>query len=353
MHLNNNIYFIRANKTKFGGAEVYLSRLSKALSSKDIQHEIVYSIFPQFLPSWLRVALFNVQVCLFKKDKFYFSLDRISCPDIYRAGDGVHKAFLEVEKKSRFNPLHPVYLFLEKRCFNNARCIIANSEMIKRQIINIYSINQNKIKVIHNGIQSKALNYKESFNKLSKEFPVSKDQPILLYVGSGFKRKGVKEFLQIVSKLRNSDIKAFVLGKEKNIEYYRNLSKELNINNQVIFTGAREDVDDFYTISDIFLFPTHYEPFSNVVLEAMNFENAVFTTKQNGASEILDEYFIMNQANDDSIVEKINDLLENTSKLEVVKKSNRAKSKRFSIDRNLKETLDVVRSLINSSNNLP
>jgi glycosyltransferase involved in cell wall biosynthesis len=61
----------------------------------------------------------------------------------------------------------------------------------------------------------------------------------------------------------------------------------------------------------------------------------------------------MNQANDDSIVEKINDLLENTSKLEVVKKSNRAKSKRFSIDRNLKETLDVVRSLINSSNNLP
>ncbi len=347
------IYFIRANKTKYGGAENYLFCLSEVLKKQNINHQVVNSIFPKFIPSWLRVILFNIQVCLTKADKFYFSLDRISCPDIYRAGDGVHKAFLEVKKKYRFNPLHPIYLFLEKRCFNNARYIIANSEMIKRQIIKIYGINHNKIKVIHNGIQSKTLNYKESFNKLSKEFPVSKDQPILLYVGSGFKRKGVEEFLQIVSKLKNSDIKAFVLGKEKKIEHYRNLTKELNINNQVIFTGAREDVDDFYTISDIFLFPTHYEPFSNVVLEAMNFENAVFTTKQNGASEILDKYFIMNQANDDSVVEKINDLLENVSKLEVVKKSNRAKSKRFSIDRNLKETLDVVRSLINSSNNLP
>ena len=139
------IYLIREKKSKFGGAEVYLSRLSSALADKGVEHEIINSIFPSFLPSWLRIILFNLQVCLTKKNKFYFSLERIICPDIYRAGDGVHKVFLTIEKKSKLNLLHPVYLFLEKRCFNNAKRIIANSNMVKNEIVNTYDINPEKI----------------------------------------------------------------------------------------------------------------------------------------------------------------------------------------------------------------
>jgi len=344
---SSEIYFVRANKTKFGGAEVYLSRLSKALNSKKIKHKIVHSMLPKFLPSWLRTILFNLQVCIVKRNKFYFSLDRISCPDIYRAGDGVHRVFLSVENKSKSNLLHPVYLFLEKRCFNNARYIVANSNMIKQQIINTYNITSEKIKVIYNGIESKKIDYQSAYSKLSSEFLINENQPIVLYVGSGFKRKGVEEFLQIISNLNNIKIKAFVIGKEKNIEQYQDLAKKLNIDSQVVFTGPREDVDDFYTISDIFLFPTHYEPFSNVVLEAMNFENVVFTTAQNGASEILDEYFIMKQPDDFSVVLKIQDLLNHDSKLKNIKAGNRLKSKQFSIERNLEETLDLIATATN------
>ncbi|MBL7005092.1 MAG: glycosyltransferase family 4 protein [Gammaproteobacteria bacterium] len=344
---SSEIYFVRANKTKFGGAEVYLSRLSKALNSKKIKHKIVHSMLPKFLPSWLRTILFNLQVCIVKRGKFYFSLDRISCPDIYRAGDGVHRVFLSVEKKSKSNLLHPVYLFLERRCFNNARYIVANSNMIKQQIINTYDIASEKIKVIYNGIESKKIDYQSAFSKISSEFSINENQPIVLYVGSGFKRKGLKEFLQIISNLNNTEIKAFVIGKEKNIEQYQNLTKKLNIDNQVVFTGPREDVDDFYTIGDIFLFPTHYEPFSNVVLEAMNFENVVFTTAQNGASEILDEYFIMKQPDDFSVVLKIQDLLNHDSKLKNIKADNRLKSKQFSIEKNLEETLGLIATVTN------
>jgi len=341
------IYFIRANKTKYGGAENYLSCLSEVLKKQNINHQVVNSIFPKFMPSWLRVILFNLQVCLTKKDKFYFSLDRITCPDIYRAGDGVHKVFLSIEKKSRTNLLHPIYLFLERKCFNKAKHIIANSQMVKNDIVSTYKINPKKISVIHNGVELKKFNYQNSFDKLSNEFSIKKDQKILLYVGSGFKRKGVKEFLQIISKLRNLDIKAFVIGKEKDIEYYQELSLKLKIDDRVIFTGPREDVDDFYTISDIFLLPTHYEPFSNVVLEAMGFENAVFTTKQNGASEVLDSSFIMNNPSDFSIISAIEELFNNPSKLENIKKENRAKSEKFSIENNLKKTLEVINEVIN------
>jgi len=345
--LNKKIHFIRANKTKFGGAEKYLSRLSKALMKKNIDHQVINSIFPKLLPSWLRAILFNFQVFLFKGDKFYFSLERITCPDIYRAGDGVHKAFLEGADKSKINPLHPIYLYLEKRCFQNAKRIIANSSMVKSQIINYYSVNPDKVKVVYNGIKSKTLQHQQSFERLSKEFSITGDHSILLYVGSGFKRKGVKEFLQIISMLEKFNIIAFVIGKEKNISYYQNFAKELKINNQVVFTGPREDVDDFYTVSDIFIFPTHYEPFSNVVLEAMNFENAVFTTRQNGASEIVDDYFIMDRPEDFSIVERVNVLLNNQAKLQKIKHENRVKSKQFSIENNLSETLKIINEVIN------
>ena len=255
--MNKKIYFIRSNKTKLGGAEKYLYRLSTALTKENIEHQIVNSFFPKFLPSWLRAILFNIQVRLTKRDKFYYSLDRITCPDLYRAGDGVHKVFLSIENKSRLNLLHPVYLYLERHCFNNAKCIIANSNMVKEQIIDTYNINPNKINIIYNGIELKEIDYKKSYDKLSKEFSISKNQSILLFVGSGYKRKGVKEFLQIISKLKTTNIKAFIIGKDKNIGYYQNLSKKLDIDRQVVFTGPRNDVFDFFCIGWFFyLFAT-------------------------------------------------------------------------------------------------
>jgi UDP-glucose:(heptosyl)LPS alpha-1,3-glucosyltransferase len=341
------IYLIREKKSKFGGAEVYLSRLSKVLDDNGVDHQIVNSIFPKFLPSWLRIILFNLQVCLTKKNKFYFSLERIVCPDVYRAGDGVHKVFLSIENKSKLNPLHPVYLFLEKRCFNNAKRIIANSHMIKDEIINTYSIDPSKIDVVYNGVEPKKVDYKHSFNKLSKEFSLDKDAPILLYVGSGFKRKGVEEFLEIIAKLKVKNVQAFIIGKEKNLEYYKQLSKDLKIDKKVIFTGPRQDVDDFYAISDVFLFPTRYEPFSNVLLEAMSSKNAVFTTKQNGAHEILEDKYIMSNSRDFSVAGKIDALLKDTEALYTIKQANNIKANELSIELNMQKTIATIKQAQN------
>lgn len=339
---NKTIFLLRSTRSKFGGAEQYLSRLSTELLKYKIDHQLIHSPLPKFLPSWLRVLLFNLWACARKKNKFYFSLDRVTCPDIYRAGDGVHKVFLSVEKKSKTNLLHPIYLFMEKRCFYKAKRIIANSQMVKQQIIDTYRVQPDKVKVVYNGIKSKKGDYGESFNRLSQEFLIARDQNVILYVGSGFKRKGVEEFLEIVSNLKTPNIRAFVVGKEKQLELYVELAKQLQIDDKVVFTGAREDVDDFYAISDIFLFPTHYEPFSNVVLEAMNFKNVVFTTRQNGASEILDNAFVMDSPTDMSVSNKIDILFSDKDKLEKNQLENRALSKQFSIEKNLKDTIEVI-----------
>jgi UDP-glucose:(heptosyl)LPS alpha-1,3-glucosyltransferase len=339
------IALIRANKTKFGGAENYLSRLSAELSQQNITHQVINSRISKIFPSWVRAIFFNLQVCLTKKNQFYFSLERITCPDIYRAGDGVHKVFLTTTQKSKLNPLHPVYLYLEKRCFQNARHIIANSQMIKNQIINTYNIDKDNISVVYNGVN---LTNQANPAKIKQEFELT-DEKILLYVGSGFKRKGVKELLELVAKLKTQNIKVFVIGKEKKIAYYQNLAKKLDVAEKIIWTGARSDVSDFYAVSDIFIFPTHYEPFSNVVLEAMSYNNVVFTTKQNGASEILDNEFIM-QSPDEDISHNIDELLQNPVKLQHIQEENYQKVQQFSIEHNAKQTLEIITKVLKSVN---
>lgn len=337
------ITFLRLKPSKFGGAETYLLRLTNELKNVGISYEIKYSTAPKFLTSWMKVLWYNIEVCVYKKNSLYFSLERITCPDIYRAGDGVHKVFMEIEKKSKLNPLHYVYLYIEKKLFKNAKKIIANSYMIKNQIIDTYHIEESKIVVIYNGMKLHKINFDNSFKKLQDEFSLDKTKDkIFIYVGSGFKRKGVEEFLTILSKLKRQNFKAFVIGKEKKMNYYKNLAKVLNIEHKVIFTGPRDDVSDFYAIGDIFLFPTRYEPFSNVVLEAMNYENVVITTKQNGASEILDTEYVMAKSDDYSIVEKIDLLLEDEKKLQEIKNRNLDIVKNFSIEKNMQETLKVI-----------
>jgi len=98
-------------------------------------------------------------------------------------------------------------------------------------------------------------------------------------------------------------------------------------------------------MADIFLFPTHYEPFSNVVLEAMNFKCVVFTTKQNGASEILDNEFVMNNPKDYKI-ELIQKLLDDENLLEAIKEKNKQIASNFSIEKNVNKTLKVIDEVI-------
>ena len=332
------ITFLRLKPNKFGGAERYLERISNELKKQNIDFEIKYSTSPKFLSSWLKSIWYNLEVCLNKKDKFYFSLERVVCPDIYRAGDGVHKVFLEIEKKSIFNPLHLVYLFIEKRMFQNAKKIIAISNMVKNDIIKTYNIPSEKIEVIYNGIPLKE---EADSLDLRKEFNI-KNEKIILYVGSGFKRKGVKEALEIVSKLKG-DFKFFVVGKEKKISWYKNYAKELKIEDKVIFTGPRVDVDKFYSMADIFLFPTRYEPFGSVIIEALNFGCVVFTTENCGGGEVLKKEFII----DDNIVFKIQNLLDNKNKLKKLQKEAKEISKNFSIEKNVQQTLKVINEVIN------
>jgi UDP-glucose:(heptosyl)LPS alpha-1,3-glucosyltransferase len=299
------------------------------------------------MPSWIKLPYYDFQVCRRRDEEaLYFSNDRLSCLDIHRAGGGTHKTFLKT-KGFTLNPLHPVYLWLERRTLRNARHIIAISEMVKNDIIRDYGIEADKITVVYNGIHTNQVTDEEMAEKKSRilrEFGVEEGKAILLFVGSGFERKGGEEFLQILSRLK-TPFHAFMVGKEKRPGKYGKLAEKLDIAEYVTLTGPRKDVEDFYCASDIFLFPTRYEPFGSVILEAMNFGNAVFTTRQCGGGEILKEEPLMENSRDFGIATHIDRLLANPEALQRIKASNMRLAQDFTIEKNVDKTIEVIERL--------
>jgi len=338
------IVFLRLNPAATGGAERYLKRLTDELKSNGTNCEIRSLQGFSGLQSWSKALIFNKMSKKMKKsDEIYFSLERISSADIYRAGDGVHKFYRSLKPMWWLNPLNFVYVNLEKKCFKNAKKIITNSEMVKRQIIDFYGISEQKIETIYNGVKIPEKIDKIAAKKaLCEEFGLDYALPLVLFVGNGFRRKGVAEFSELLSMCK-AQINAIVIGRDKNAEFYQNLSKNLGL--KVLFLGQQREVERFYEGSDIFIFPTHYDPFSNVALEAMSYANAVVTTAQNGASEILDEKFVMKNPRDFEILGVLKKLIDDAEFCRSCGEKNRQIAQNFSIEKNAQKTLEIIREI--------
>ena len=112
-------------------------------------------------------------------------------------------------------------------------------------------------------------------------------QPVFLYVGSGFERKGVAQALQALA--RTPDAHLLIVGHDKKAKQYQRLSRSLGVGQRAHFVGAQTDVKPYYGLADALLLPTLYDPFPNVVVEAMACGLPVITSKKCGAAELIDE----------------------------------------------------------------
>jgi UDP-glucose:(heptosyl)LPS alpha-1,3-glucosyltransferase len=214
--------------------------------------------------------------------------------DVYRAGGGCHISYLEkVKKKKKFRDR--VYLWMERERYKkeNYRKIIANSNMVKQELMEYYNVPDEDIVVIYNGVDLQAFHpsNREKYNEeLREEFNVPKDDILILYVGSGYRRKGVEFIIrsaELVKKKKPRGCKYLIVGREKYRKRYERLALELGVEEDIIFAGKQSNIEKFYGAADIFLFPTLYDPFPNVCLEAMASGVPVITSKFAGASEIM------------------------------------------------------------------
>jgi len=320
------IALVREKYTDFGGAERYVASLADNLALRGHEIEIFARTWktqprppgadrpPQNItlrrvpvlrgPSFLQILSFAVNSRkLLKRGRYdiIHSFERTLYQDIYRAGDGCHREWLAQRRKidpprksmlHRINPLHITLLWIEKQIFteNGCKAVMANSRRGKKEIMDLYGVPEKKIRVIYNPVDQQRFScgsHQESREKLLQRFGIEPDCALLLFVGSGFKRKGLTATLKALALLA-SPAHLIVVGKDRPSPYQR-LAGELGIEKCVSFAGPVSEVAPYYRGADLFVFPTIYEPFSNVCIEAMAAGLPVVTSRINGASEVLVE----------------------------------------------------------------
>jgi UDP-glucose:(heptosyl)LPS alpha-1,3-glucosyltransferase len=248
------------------------------------------------------------------------------------------------------NPLHHALLSLERELFLKTPRIIANSEMVKRQIMEYYAVPQQKITVIYNGVDLERFRPVNAGQKatLRKKLGLPEDSVLALYVGSGFKRKGVPQILRAMAELKRSgtsDVLFVAAGKDR-IAKYEKCAADLGIANRVMFLGPRQDIADIYAASDFFVLPTLYDPFSNATLEALASGLPVITSRHNGVAELIENgvqgYVIERLTDPDELAACMSELARKSSSMQA---SARQLAERFSIEQSADELNDVIASL--------
>ena len=360
------IALVRKNYTPYGGAENYLRLMARKLA--DQGHEIdIYSSTEQtddnFRISKIKTSrkpsfLSNIMFAARSKEAlqkvssdFIISFERTFYQDVYRAGDGCHKEWLNKRsiiepflKRVSFkvNPHHLILLYLESRCFQSSRFIVANSMMVKNDIVRNYEISPDKISVIYNGVDTDL--FKPAGNEKKKALRDSyniREDNIILFVGADFRRKGVASLLKAFSLMDLKSTRLIIAGKQAGTEYI-SMSIKLGIDNKVIFWRPEKDVKNLYAMSDVFVLPTIYDPFSNATLEAMSSGLPVVTTQHNGVSEIIDDGvqgFIVDSLDVKLLAEKITSALANSVSMG---KRSRAKAEEYPINNSINKILELI-----------
>lgn len=229
------------------------------------------------------------------------SHERIPGCSIFRAGDGVHATWLELKARqqpllarwfTRLQPWHRYTLAAEAAMFRHPdlRAVICNSQMVRDDIARRFGLADERLHVIHNGVDLEYFNpglKQQHRAAVRAQLGIADDVPVVLYVGSGFARKGVPQLLQSMTMMQNGSATAVIVGKDKHSHRMQALADKLGLKGRVHFVGPQQDVRPWYGMADVLSLPTLYDPFPNVVLEALACGLPVMTTTGCGASEVL------------------------------------------------------------------
>jgi len=190
----------------------------------------------------------------------------------------------------RFNSLLRSY---EKKLMKRSDALIAVSLYTKNELTELYDVDEEKIHVIYNGVDTQKFKPNRDRVGLRLELGLEEEQKIILCVGRLYYRKGIATLLQSIPEVvqKFEDAKFVISGKgfRKNEERFRTLAERLKIEKSVMFLGyvPDEKLPDLYAASDIFVLPALYENFPFAILEAQSTGLPVISTKVGGIPEFL------------------------------------------------------------------
>jgi glycosyltransferase involved in cell wall biosynthesis len=149
------------------------------------------------------------------------------------------------------------------------RKIVAISESVRQQLKQHYNVPDERIVTIPNGINLARFNpgNVRSRDAVRQSFGVPNDVPLVLFVGSQYRLKGLEFAIRALLEMKTKAM-LLVIGADA-LAPFKRLAEQLGVSDRVIFAGARRDLPTIYPAADAFVLPTLYETFALVCLEAM------------------------------------------------------------------------------------
>jgi UDP-glucose:(heptosyl)LPS alpha-1,3-glucosyltransferase len=228
------------------------------------------------------------------------SFARVLNADVVRAGGGAHSSYVYAARRwqsaaasaaLKLSPYHRAQIALERASFKSRclRCTIAVSELVRQDLLKTFGLDPSRVLTLYNGVdlQRFAPNRDKSrARKMRSELGIPEDGCAVAFVGHGFARKGLR-FLLDAWPLVDSRTCLVVAGADRAAVAYRRQAVQLGIGARVIFIGAHAQIEHLFAAVDALALPSLFEPFGNVVMEAMAAGLPALCSKQTGAAELI------------------------------------------------------------------
>ena len=203
----------------------------------------------------------------------------------------VHNAWL----KSPFHPVHQsrsaygayqwfytrLNAYWEKQAFQQAQVVIAVSETVKQELLMI-GVPAQKIQVILNGVDLQEFCPGQGDRS---QWQLPEHVTIALFAGDI--RSNRKNLDTVLHSLVHVPMLHLAVAGAIEGSPYPELAAALGLNQRVHFLGHRHDLHDLMKVADFFVFPSRYEPFGMVVIEAMASGLAAIVAKTAGVAEVI------------------------------------------------------------------
>jgi glycosyltransferase involved in cell wall biosynthesis len=232
------------------------------------------------------------------------------------------------------------YKFVLNFAIKRSKKIIAVSEFTKKDILENFSVSQDKIVVTYEGVSNRLLESKNKTKNIADILCLYDiENKYLLYVGNAYPHKNLEWLIKVFyEKINTLGVDLVLVGKE---DYFYKRLKELkkekenkgNRQGRVIFPGYVPDSDLRFLFQGAFayVFPSKYEGFGIPPLEAMANDCPVISSDRASMPEILGEsalYF--NPENEDELFALVNKIVKDNDLRDNLIRSGREQIKKYS-----------------------
>jgi len=230
---------------------------------------------------------------------------------------------------------------------------IAISQKIKEVMV-ADGIPDRRIFVVHSGIDPQRFSSATGGDLLS-EFGIKENQKVVINVAHLADHKGqeylVRAIPRVLAKL--PDTRFFIVGQGELLDKLREAASGLGLKKELIFTGFREDVADFYRIADLYVMSSVQEGLGTAVLDALALAKPVVATSAGGLPEIIHDGQtgrLVAPADPEALAQGIVDMLSDTDRAASMAATGRQLVLQdFSVDAMVAKNIDVYRRILPAS----